>query len=76
MIGARCRILGYTGEGLVVGIMTYLGDQNRYAVRYYAAGPQERWFTAGEISFDGPEVEGATATVPARVVDMMGRKVA
>lgn len=58
MIGARCRIVGTTFDGMVVGVRTYLGDQTRYAVRYYAAGPQEREFTAGEISFDGREAEG------------------
>lgn len=64
MIGARCRILLGDFDGNVVGREEYLGRQTRYAVRYLDnAGPQERWFTAGEISFDGREVEG-------NVVDM------
>lgn len=64
MIGARCRILLGDFDGNVVGRREYLGQQAQYAVRYLDnAGPQERWFTAGEISFDGREVEG-------NVVDM------
>lgn len=57
MIGARCRLVGTDIEGMVVGIQHYLGDQSRYAVRYWLAGPQERWFTAGEISFEGREAD-------------------
>lgn len=52
MIGARCTIVGTDIVGLVVGKTTYVGDQDRYAVRYLAGGPQERWLTAGEITFD------------------------
>lgn len=64
MIGARCRILLGDFDGNVVGRREYLGQQSQYAVRYLDnAGPQERWFTAGEISFDGREAEG-------NVVDM------
>lgn len=64
MIGSRCRILLGDFDGNVVGRREYLGQQAQYAVRYLDnAGPQERWFTAGEISFDGREVEG-------NVVDM------
>jgi hypothetical protein len=58
MIGARCRLVGTDIEGMVVGIQHYLGDQSRYAVRYWLTGPQERWFTAGEISFESREAEG------------------
>lgn len=63
MIGSRCKILD-TGagnpaadfDGIVVGKLAYAGDQDRYAVRYFANGtPQERWFTAGEVSFNTSE---------------------
>lgn len=64
MIGARCRILLGDFDGNVVGRREYLGQQAQYAVRYLDnAGPQERWFTAGEIAFDVREAEG-------NVVDM------
>lgn len=58
MIGARCRIVGTDIDGLVVGRRTYLGEMDRFAVRYVdAGGPQERWFQVGEISFDGKGVD-------------------
>lgn len=55
MIGAVCRIKGTALDGIVVGRRTYVCDLTRYAVRYMdaAGNPQERWFTASEISFDG-----------------------
>lgn len=59
MIGARCRILLGDFDGNVVGRRSYLGEQDQFAVRYLdGAGPQERWFKAHEISFDGREAEG------------------
>ncbi|TPM59007.1 hypothetical protein FJ959_09040 [Mesorhizobium sp. B2-2-4] len=59
MIGSRCRILLGDYDGNVVGKRTYLGEADRYAVRYLdGGGPQERWFQAHEISFDGREAEG------------------
>ena len=59
MIGARCRLVGTEFDGMVVGRRTYLGEMDRFAVRYCDnSGPQERWLTGTEISFDGREVEG------------------
>ncbi|TIN83057.1 hypothetical protein [Mesorhizobium sp.] len=59
MIGARCRILLGDYDGNVVGKRSYLGEADRFAVRYLdSSGPQERWFQAHEISFDGREAEG------------------
>ncbi|TPJ86924.1 MULTISPECIES: hypothetical protein [unclassified Mesorhizobium] len=59
MIGGRCRILLGEYDGNVVGKRTYIGEADRYAVRYLDdSGPQERWFQAHEISFDGREAEG------------------
>lgn len=76
MLGAPCRIVGTEFDGKVIGRQEYIGDQNRYAVRYCDfSGPQERWFTAGEISFDGREVEGAFGVAESNVV-VMERKVA
>lgn len=76
MLGARCIILLGEYDGNVVGKREYLGERTRYAVRYLDdAGPQERWFTAGEISFDGREVEGAFGIAESNVV-VMERKVA
>jgi len=46
-------LVGTSIEGLVVGHRSYLGEMDRYAVRYCDnSGPQERWFQVGEISFD------------------------
>jgi hypothetical protein len=59
LIGARCRIVGTELDGVVVGRRTYLGELDRFAVRYSdSSGPQERWFQAGEVSFEGREAEG------------------
>lgn len=59
MIGARCQIVGTEFDGLVVGRRTYLGEMDRFAVRYRdGAGLQERWFQSSEISFEGREAEG------------------
>jgi hypothetical protein len=59
LIGARCRIAGTELDGVVVGVRTYLGELDRFAVRYRdGSGPQERWFQSGEVSFDGREAEG------------------
>ena len=69
MIGALCHLRGTELSGAVVGKRSYLGETDRYAVRYLdgSNSPQERWFTAAEISFDGPEVGSA-------VVDFEERK--
>lgn len=54
MIGKTCKIIGTDLEGVCVGSRYYVGDQNRYSVRFLANGvPQEREFTAGEVSFSG-----------------------
>lgn len=60
MIGAWCHLVGTSLRGLVVGRRTYLGEMDRFAVRYLdaAGSPQERWLSAGEVSFDGREAEG------------------
>ncbi|RWN73148.1 MAG: hypothetical protein EOS01_26745 [Mesorhizobium sp.] len=60
MIGSRVRLTGTDIDGLVVGKRSYLGEMDRYAVRYLdgAGAPQERWFQAGEVSFEGREAEG------------------
>jgi len=65
MIGSRCRLTGTELDGFIVGKKEYLGEMGRFAVRYLdaAGSPQERWFTAGEISFDGPEVEGNVVAI-------------
>lgn len=58
MIGARCIILGTDIDGAIVGHRSYLGEVDRYAVRYCDnSGPQERWFQVGEISFDAREAD-------------------
>jgi len=68
MLGARCRIVGTEFDGIVVGRTEYLGDQNRYAVQYADhSGPQERWFPARMISFDGREAEGNVVTMERKV---------
>lgn len=59
MIGSRCRILLGEIEGNVVGHRTYIGEQDRWAVRYIdESGPQERWFQSGELSFERRQAEG------------------
>jgi hypothetical protein len=60
MIGARCRIVGTTLDGVVVGVSKYVDRMDRFDVRYVDAigNPQERRFTGAEISFDGREAEG------------------
>lgn len=60
MIGARVRLVGTTLDGILVGKSSYVDRMDRYTVRYMDAGgsPQEREFTAGEVSFDGREAEG------------------
>lgn len=60
MIGARCRIVGTSLDGMVVGVSKYVDRMDRFDVRYADASgnPQERRFTASEISFDGREAEG------------------
>jgi hypothetical protein len=52
-------IVGTELDGVVVGRRTYLGELDRFAVRYRdGSGPQERWFQSGEVSFEGREAEG------------------
>lgn len=59
MIGRTCKIIGTDLDGVCVGSRYYVGDQNRYSVRFLANGvPQEREFTAGEVSFAGHHAEG------------------
>lgn len=60
MIGARCRLVGTSLDGVVVGTSDYIDRMRRFTVRYMdaAGSPQEREFTAPEISFDGREAEG------------------
>lgn len=54
MIGSHCQLIGTEFDGVVVGKRSYLGEMDRYAVRYRDdSGPQERWLQAGEISFEG-----------------------
>jgi hypothetical protein len=57
MIGARCGIVGTGLHGMVVGVSRYVDRMDRFDVRYMdaAGNPQERRFTAGEISFDKAE---------------------
>ncbi|TIL91419.1 MAG: hypothetical protein E5Y73_17225 [Mesorhizobium sp.] len=71
MIGSRCFLVGTDIDGLVVGRRSYLGEMDRYAVRYLdgAGAPQERWFQAGEVSFEGREAKG-------NVVDFRERAIA
>lgn len=59
MIGAWCLLVGTDLRGLVVGRRTYLGEMDKFAVRYRdaAGSPQERWFSESEVSFDGREVD-------------------
>ncbi|MBZ9888089.1 hypothetical protein LB559_09070 [Mesorhizobium sp. BR1-1-3] len=43
-------------DGLVVGKLSYLGDQDKYIVRYLDdAGPQERLYPVSMLNFDGRE---------------------
>jgi hypothetical protein len=73
MIGVRCRILLGDFAGDVVGKRSYLGEQDRYAVRYLDdSGPQERWFTAGEITFTRHEAKAMShgAKPHGNVVDL------
>jgi len=59
MLGAKCGIKGTGLDGVVVGARYYAGDQNRYTVRFLAAGvPHEREFTIGELSFSGADGHG------------------
>jgi len=55
MIGERCTIAGTELAGLIVGLRQYVGDQDRYAVRYFDMqhNPQERWFRADQLRFGG-----------------------
>lgn len=77
MIGSRCLIVGTGLEGLVVGRRTYIGEQDRYAVRYCDnSGPQERWLQAGQISFDGREAEGNVVALDGARTAAAGRRVA
>lgn len=57
MIGAHCIIKDCGLKALVVGKRSYLGEIDRYAVRYIDnAGPQERWLQVNELSFDVAKV--------------------
>lgn len=54
MIGKTCKIIGTDIEGICVGHRRYAGDQDRFSIRFSANGvPQEREFTASEVSFAG-----------------------
>ncbi|MER9911663.1 hypothetical protein NKJ71_13620 [Mesorhizobium sp. M0050] len=54
MIGKSCTIIGTSIEGIVAGRRQYVGDQDRYSVRFFVGGvPYEREFTSGEVSFAG-----------------------
>ncbi|QKC99214.1 hypothetical protein [Mesorhizobium sp. NZP2298] len=57
MIGSRVRLVGTTLDGMLVGKSSYIDRMDRFTVRYMDAvgSPQEREFTASEISFDGRE---------------------
>lgn len=69
MIGARVRLVGTALDGMVVGKSSYIDRMDRFTVRYMDAcgGPQEREFTASEISFDGREAEGNVVSFERRV---------
>lgn len=63
-LGATCGIRGTELTGVVVGARRYVGDQDRYSVRYMAHGvPYEREFTAGELSFAGSNVVALRAHI-------------
>lgn len=52
-----CTLVGTDIPGLVVGKQSYVGDQDRYAVRFVASDvPFERWLTACEIEFNQSNV--------------------
>ena len=57
MIGAQVRLVGTDLEGMIVGKSSYIDRMDRFTVRYMdgCGSPQEREFTAGEVSFDGRE---------------------
>ncbi|MBZ9659820.1 hypothetical protein LB523_12260 [Mesorhizobium sp. ESP-6-4] len=66
MIGSRCRIIMGDIDAIVVGKRTYLGDQDKYTVRYLDdGGPQEREFPASMLSFEGREAEGNVVALDA-----------
>lgn len=59
MIGKVCKIIGTDLDAVCVGTRQYIGDQDRYSVRFLVSGvPHEREFTAGEVSFASREAEG------------------
>lgn len=70
MIGSRCNIHGVDLCGVIVGRLTYAGDADRFAVRYMDrnGNPQERWFTAGEITFNGGEAASNVVALERRRV--------
>ncbi|MBZ9973472.1 hypothetical protein LB521_27950 [Mesorhizobium sp. BR-1-1-8] len=56
-------------DGLVVGKLSYLGDQDKYIVRYLdEAGPQERMYPVSMLNFDGREAEGNVVVMGTRRV--------
>ncbi len=69
MIGSRVRLVGTTLDGVLVGTSDYVDRMRRFTVRYMDAvgSPQEREFTAGEVSFDGREAEGNVVSFERRV---------
>lgn len=57
MIGAMCKVRGTDIKALCVGKRQYVGDVDRFMVRFLHDGvPHEREFTRDELEFNAAQV--------------------